>query len=129
MKDPTNNDEALDKIVRYCESCQSGQYQRVNSSKAFKAQAAHINDIPSSDGDSDSDEGGEPNQVARANFKLKADNLKLLVKLAVQTHPKAKRVPEWVSSCKCPVAQMRRIIVAETEKCLNNIKICLLNKV
>ena len=44
--------------------------QRDNSRKAFKAKAALVNDITSSDGDSDSDEGGEPNQVARANFKF-----------------------------------------------------------
>ena len=61
VKNPANIDDALDEIVRYQESHQSGQPQRDNSSKAFKAWAAHANDIPSSDGDSDSDEGGEPN--------------------------------------------------------------------
>ena len=57
VKDPANIDEALDKIVMSWESCQSGQPQRDNSSKAFKAWAAHVSDIPSSDEDSDSDEG------------------------------------------------------------------------
>ena len=37
VKDPANIDEALDEIVRYQESCQSGQPQRDNSRKAFKA--------------------------------------------------------------------------------------------
>ena len=70
VKDPANIDEALDEIVRYRESHQSGQPQRDNSSTAFKAPAAHVNDIPSSNGDSDSDEGGKPNQVSRANVKF-----------------------------------------------------------
>ena len=69
VKDPANIDEALDEIVKYHESQQSGQLQQDGSNKTFKAQAAHVNDIPSSDGDLDSDEeGGEPNQVAHGNF-------------------------------------------------------------
>ena len=69
VKDPANIDEALDEIVKYSVSRQSGQLQQDGSNKTFKAQAAHVNDIPSSDGDLDSDEeGGEPNQVARADF-------------------------------------------------------------
>ena len=68
MKDPANIDEALDEIVRYQESHQSGQPHRDNSSKAFKVQAALISDISSSDGDSDNDEGGEPNQVPQSQF-------------------------------------------------------------
>ena len=62
MKDPANIDEALDEIVKYRESRQSGQLQQDGSNKTFKAQAAHVNDIPSSDGELDSDEeGGKPN--------------------------------------------------------------------
>ena len=71
VKDLANIDEALDEIVKYCESRQSGQLQQDGSNKTFKAQAAHVNDIPSSDRDLDSDgEGGEPNQVVCANFTL-----------------------------------------------------------
>ena len=61
VKDPARIDEALDAIVRYQESHQSGQPHRDNSSKAFKAQAACVNDIPCINGDLDSDEGGKPN--------------------------------------------------------------------
>ena len=54
-----------------------------------------------------------------------ADNLKVLVKLAVQANPKAKRVPEGSAPASAPVdpvAHMRSIIAAETEKCLNSMK-------
>ena len=102
VKDPANIDKALDEIVRYQESHQSGQPQRDNSSKAFKAQAAHVNDIPSSGGDSDSDEGGEPNQVARANFKFGRQSQGAGQTSSAGQLTKTKRVPEWVSSCKCP---------------------------
>ena len=37
VKDPANIDEALDEIVKYCESQQSGQLQRDGSNKTFKA--------------------------------------------------------------------------------------------
>ena len=70
MKDPFNIDDALGKIVRYQKSHKSDQPQRDNSSKAVKAWAVHVNDIPSSDRDLDNDEGNEPNQAARANFKF-----------------------------------------------------------
>ena len=101
MKDPPNIDEALDEIVRYQESHQSGQPQRDNSSKAFKAWAARVNDIPSSDGDSDSDEGGEPNRVARTSVKFGRQS-QVLLKLAVKAAPKVKGVPKRASSCKHP---------------------------
>ena len=68
--DPANINDALDEIVRYQESLQSGQPQRDNSRKSFKSWATCVNDIPSSDGDLDSDEGHEPSQVAWANFKF-----------------------------------------------------------
>ena len=62
VKDPANIDEALDEIVKYYESWQSGQPQQDGSNKTVKAQAAWVNNIPLSDGDLDSDEeGGEPN--------------------------------------------------------------------
>ena len=61
-EDPANIDEALDEIVKYRESQQSSQLQQDGSNKAFKAQAACVNDVPSSDGELDSDEeGGNPN--------------------------------------------------------------------
>ena len=69
VKDSANIDEALDEIVKYCESQQSSQLQQDGSNKTFKAQAAHVNDIPSSDWELDSDEeGGKPNWVACANL-------------------------------------------------------------
>ena len=69
MKDPANIDEALDEIVKYLESRQSGQLQGDGSNKTFKAQAACVNDIPSSDGELSSDEeGGNLNQVSHANL-------------------------------------------------------------
>ena len=37
VKDPANIDEALDEIVKYCESLQSGQLQQDGSNKTFKA--------------------------------------------------------------------------------------------
>ena len=63
VKDPANIDEALDEIVKYCESQQSGQLQQYGSNKnILNARAAHVNDIPSSDGELDNDEeGGKPN--------------------------------------------------------------------
>ena len=69
-KDPANIDEVLDEIARYQESHHSGEPQRDNGNKVLKACAGHVNDIPSSVRDLDSDEGDEPNQVARANFKF-----------------------------------------------------------
>ena len=69
VKDPANIDEALDEIVKYHESWQSGQLQWDGSNETFKAQAACVNDIPSSDGELASDEeGGKPNWVAHANL-------------------------------------------------------------
>ena len=69
MKDPANIHEALDEIVKYRESWQSGHLQQDGSSNTFKARAARVNDIPSSDGELDSDEeGGKPNQVAHPNL-------------------------------------------------------------
>ena len=69
VKDPANIDEALDEIVKYHESWQSGQLQQDGSSKTFRAQAAHVNDIPSSDGELDNgEEGGKPNRVTCANL-------------------------------------------------------------
>ena len=65
VKDPAN----IDEIVKYRESWQSGQLQQSGSSKTFKAWAARVNDIPSTDGELDSDEeGGKPNQVTHANL-------------------------------------------------------------
>ena len=125
MKDPVNIDEALDEIVRYQESCQSGQPHRDNSSKAFKAQAAHVNDIPSSDGDSDSDEGGEPNQVARANVKFGRQSQGTGQTSSEGQLPNSKESLKGSAPASIhvdPVAQVRSIIVVETEKCLNSMK-------
>ena len=90
VKDPANIDETLDEIVRYQESCHSGQHQRDHSSKAFKAQAACVNlvmriQIVMKVG----------NQIELPEPILSlADNPKVLVKLAVQASPTAKRVPK-----------------------------------
>ena len=45
VKDPANIDEALDEIVKYHESQQSGKLQQDGSNKTFKAQAASVYDI------------------------------------------------------------------------------------
>ena len=82
MKDPANIDEVLDEIAKYRESGQSGQLQQDGSNKTFKAQAAHVNDIPSSDGELDSDEeGGKPNQPMPISHS--AGNLEVMVSPAM----------------------------------------------
>ena len=84
VKDPANIDEALDEIVRYHESWQSGQPQWDGNNKTFKAWAAQVNYIPSSDGELDSDEeGGEPNWLPEATF-CSAGNLKVMASPAMQ---------------------------------------------
>ena len=125
VKDQASIDEALDEIIRCWQFHQSGQPQSDNSSKAFKAQAACVNDIPSSDGDLDSDEGDESNQVARANFKFSRQSQGTGQTSSACQLPKTKESLN-VSAPACtlvdPVVQMKSIIAAETEKCLNSIK-------
>ena len=126
VKDPANIDEALDEIVKYHDSLQSGQLQWDGSNKTFKAQAARVNDIPSNDGDLDSDEeGGEPNQVAHANFMFSRQSRGNGQPNNVGQPPRTKEPqngPSPISAPVDPIAQMKTIVAAETEKCLNSMK-------
>ena len=82
VKDPANIDEALDEIVKYHESWQSGQLQQDGSSKTFKAQAAHVNDIPSSDGELVMKKGA--NQIkSPMPISCSAGNLEIMVSPAM----------------------------------------------
>ena len=126
VKDPTNIDEALDEILKYCESWQSGQLQQDGSNKTFKAQAAYVNGIPSSDGELDSDEeDGEPNQVAHANFMFSRQSQGNGQPNNLGQPPRPKEPqngPSPTSAPVDPIAQMNTIVAAETEKCLNSMK-------
>ena len=83
MKDPANIDEALDEIVKYRESWQSSQLQQDGSNKAFKAWAARLNDIPSSDGELDSDEEGATQIELPMPISHSAGNLEVMVSPAM----------------------------------------------
>ena len=126
VKDPANIDKALDEIMKYHESRQSGQLQQDGSNKTFKAPATCVNDIPSSNGELDSDEeGGQPNQVTCANLmfsrQARGDG-----QPSNADQPLRPKEPQngatLISAPPDPIAQMKTIVAAETERCLNHMK-------
>ena len=126
VKDPANIDEALVEIVKYHESQQSSQLQQDGSNKAFKAWAAHVNDIPSSDGELDSDEeGGKPNWVAHTNLTFSRQSWGNGQPSNVDQPPRPKEPqngPAPIRAPADPIAQMKNIVAAETERCLNHMR-------
>ena len=74
--------------------------------------------------DSD-EEGGEPNQVAHANFKFSRQSQGNGQPSNVGQPPRPKEPqngPAPISAPVDPIAQMKTIVAAETEKCLNSMK-------
>ena len=105
---------------------QSSQLQWDGSNKAFKAWAACVNDIPSSDGELDSDEeGGNPNWVAHANLTFSRQSRGNGQPSNVGQPPRPKEPqngPAPISAPADPIAQMKNIVAAETERCLNHMR-------
>ena len=102
------------------------QLQQDGNSKTFKARAAHVNNIPSSDGELDSDEeGGKPNQVACANLTFSRQSQGNGQPSNVGQPPRPKEPqngPAPISDSADPIAQMKTIVAVETERCLNHMR-------